>query len=150
MLAELAAANAAFAIIKQAFQNTGELASAGNALVNYFDNKNALQKKANARGNRSDLEEFLALEQLKRQEEELKDMMIYCGRPGLWQDWIQFQAQAARSRKEVEAEQVRKRARRLHKLYVAFEWSLIVVVVVCLVIGLFYFAWFLKTYKGSM
>lgn len=150
MLAELAAANAAFAIIKQAFQNTGELASAGNALVSYFNNKNALQKKANARGNRSDLEEFLALEQLKRQEEELKNLMIYSGRPGLWQDWIQFQAQAARSRREAEAEQVRKRRARLRKIYVAAEWGLVAVATVCLTIALFYAAWFIKTYKGNV
>ena len=26
--------------------------------------------------------------------------MIYCGRPGLWQDWMGFQAKAARDRKD--------------------------------------------------
>ena len=150
MLAELAAANAAFSIIKQAFQNTGELVSAGNALVSYFDSKSALQKKANAKGNRSDLEEFLALEQLRQQEDELKNMMIYSGRPGMWQDWIKFQAQAARARREAEAEEVRKRLRRNAKIYRAFEWGLAITTGICLLIALFYLAWFIKMYRGGL
>lgn len=150
MLAELAAANAAFSIIKQAFQNTGEIVSAGNALVSYFDSKNALQKKANAKGNRSDIEEFLALEQLRQQEDELKDMMIYSGRPGMWQDWVKFQAQAARARREAEAEEVRKRLKRNERIYLAFEWGLAITVGVCVLIALFYLAWFIKTYKGGL
>jgi hypothetical protein len=124
MIAELAAANAAYAVIKTCLQNTGELASAGQALVSYFDNKNALQKKANSKGGGSDLQEFMALEQLKQQEEELKQMMIYSGRPGLWQDWINFQAQAARGRREAALEETRKKARRNAMLYHAFEWAL--------------------------
>jgi len=41
----------------------------------------------------------MALEQLKEKEEELKKMMIYLGRPGLWQDWQAFQAEARKSRR---------------------------------------------------
>ena len=124
MIAELAAANAAFAVIKTALQNTGELASAGQALVSYFDNKSAIQKKANAKGNRSDIEEFMALEQLKQQEEEMKQMMIYAGRPGLWQDWVRFQAEAARGRREAALEETRRKVRRDAKIYQIFEWAL--------------------------
>jgi hypothetical protein len=43
MLAELAAANAAFQIIKAAVKNGGEILSAGQSLLEYFDNKNKLQ-----------------------------------------------------------------------------------------------------------
>ena len=39
----------------------------------------------------------MALEQIKEKEAELKKMMIYLGRPGLWQDWQQFQAEARKS-----------------------------------------------------
>jgi len=100
MLVELAAANAAFAVIKEAISNSGELMSAGKALVDWFDAKSSLQKKVEEKpyDQRSDLEEFFALEQLKRQQEELKQLMIYQGRPGLWDDWLLFQAQAKRKR----------------------------------------------------
>jgi hypothetical protein len=100
MLVEIAAANAAFAVIKEAIQNSGELVSAGKAIAEWFDAKSSLQKKVEAKpyDQRSDLEEFFALEQLKQQQEELKQMMIYQGRPGLWDDWLMFQAEAKRKR----------------------------------------------------
>ena len=44
----------------------------------------------------------MALEELKQKEEELKQIMIYVGRPGLWADWQKFQAQARKARREQE------------------------------------------------
>ena len=38
--------------------------------------------------------------------------MIYCGRPGMWTDWQQFQAQAARNRKSKIKEDAKQRYRR--------------------------------------
>ena len=49
-----------------------------------------------------DLEEFMALEEIKQKEEELKQIMIYVGRPGLWADWQKFQAEARKSRRHAE------------------------------------------------
>lgn len=125
MLAELAAANAAFAVIKTAIKNSGEIVNAGESLFKYFDAKDSLQKKSNKKGNRSDLQEFMALETLRQQEERLREEMIYAGRPGLWQDWLQFQAKAARARKEREREEQRKRLRRIEALKTFGYWSLI-------------------------
>ena len=96
MLAELAIANAAFAVIKETVANGGDIMAAGKHLFSFFDNKAAIAKKANASG--SDSEAFFALEQIKQSEEELKELMIYCGRAGLWDDWLQFQAEAKRKR----------------------------------------------------
>lgn len=117
MLVELAAANAAFAVIKEAISNSGELMQAGKAVAEWFDAKSSLQKKVEGKpyDQRSDLEEFFALEQLKQQQEELKQMMIYQGRPGLWDDWLMFQAEAKRkrdaeARRIVLEEQARKEA----------------------------------------
>ena len=57
-------------------------------------------KKKKARGaGGADLDEFMALEQIREKENELKQMMIYLGRPGLWQDWQAFQAEARKSRR---------------------------------------------------
>ena len=83
MLAELAAANAAFAVIKQAVRNGKEIAAAGSAIAEFVGAKEKLQSKAAKKGNGSDLEEFMALEQIREKEEELKQMMIILGRPGL-------------------------------------------------------------------
>jgi hypothetical protein len=107
MLLELAAANAAFSVIKEAVANSGDIMNAGQALFQYFDNKAVIQKKANEKGgsDRGDLEEFMALEQLKKQEEELKQMMIYQGRAGLWTDWLKFQLDAKKRREAAERDE---------------------------------------------
>lgn len=96
MLAELAAANAAFAIIKEAIGNGRELASAGKQVADFALAKDGLQKKINSKksSGADPLAEFMALEQIKQKEDELKQIMIYSGRPGLWRDWKKFQADA--------------------------------------------------------
>ena len=109
MLAELAAANAAFAVIKQAVSNGKEIAAAGSAIAEFVGAKEKLQAKAAKKGGGSDLEEFMALEKIKEQEEQLKQIMIYAGRPGLWHDWQRFQAKARVARREAEIAAVAKR-----------------------------------------
>jgi hypothetical protein len=116
MLAELAIANAAFSVIKETIQNGGDILSAGQHLFSYFDNKAVIQKKAREGGMKSDLEEFMALEQLKKQETELRQMMIYQGRGGLWDDWQQFQVEARKKREKAEAEAKVKRMKRIEAL----------------------------------
>jgi hypothetical protein len=100
MIAEIAAANAAFAVIKGALANGKELHQLGSRVFDYFDNKAKIQESANKKGGGSDLEEFMALEQMRQQEEELRERMVYAGRPGMWADWQKFQAAAARRRRE--------------------------------------------------
>ena len=109
MLAELAAANAAFQVIKATIKNSGEIIQAGQAVFDYFDNKSKLQEKLadKPQKQRSDLEEFFALEQLKQQEKELKELMIYAGRPGLWDDWLAFQKQARQRRQDEERQRIK-------------------------------------------
>lgn len=127
MIAELAAANAAFQVIKAALANGKELSAIGGRVFDYFDNKAKLQEKATQKGGgaeRSDMEEFMALEQLKAQEEHLRESMVYAGRAGMWDDWVKFQAQAARRRrenKEAVARAIVLRKKRMEKMveYVA-------------------------------
>ena len=109
MLAELAAANAAFAVIKQAVSNGKEIAAAGSAIAQFVGAKEKLERKAQQKGGGSDLEEFLALEKIKEQEKQLKELMIYTGRPGMWNDWQRLQAKARVARREAEVAAARKR-----------------------------------------
>ena len=109
MLAELAAANAAFAVIKQAVSNGKDIAAAGSAIAEFVGAKEKLQQKAQRKGGGSDLEEFMALEKIKEQEDQLKQIMIYAGRPGLWGDWQRFQAKARIARREAQEAAIRKR-----------------------------------------
>jgi len=111
MLAELAAANAAFSVIKQAVQNSGDLARAGTAIAKFVGAKEDLEKKVAGKSKSSvggsDLQAFLALEQVKEAEYQLKQIMIYTGRPRLWSDWQAFQAKCRTERREAQ-----KKARR--------------------------------------
>jgi hypothetical protein len=129
MLLELAAANAAFAVIKEAVQNSGDLMAAGESLFKFFDSKAELQKKAQSSNgsDRGDLEAFMALEQLKKNEEELKEMMIYQGRAGLWTDWLKFQLDAKKRREAVEREKVLKKQRIIQRIKDIFMIILVVV-----------------------
>ena len=103
MLAELAIANAAFGVIKETIANGGDIMAAGQHIFKFFDSKSEISKKANASG--SDSEAFFALEQIKQNEKDLQEMFIYQGRAGLWDDWLQFQADAKRKR-EAEARRI--------------------------------------------
>jgi hypothetical protein len=116
MLAEIAAANASFAVIKGALANGKELHQLGSRVFDYFDNKAKIQEKATQKGGGSDLEEFMALERLKQQEEELRERMVYAGRPGMWDDWVKFQAAAARRRREAQEAAKRERILRAARL----------------------------------
>lgn len=122
MLVELAAANAAFQVIKEAVNNGGDIMAAGQKLFTYFDSKNAIQKKAEG-GN--DMEAFAALEQIKTQEAELKRMMVYHGRAGLWDDWLKFQAEAKHKRIAAEKAELRAAAARKAKMWAVAGWSFI-------------------------
>lgn len=116
MIAELAAANAAFNVIKAALANGKELSALGGRVFDYFDNKAKIQEQATQKGGGSDLQEFMALEQLRQQEEELRERMVYAGRPGLWDDWVRFQAQAAKRRREAKEAAKRAKAERAERL----------------------------------
>ena len=108
MLAEIAAANAAFSVIKKAIQNTGDITKAGKAIGEFVFAKDMLKKTGERKKNSiwskalgreaSDLEEFMALEELKQKEDELRSMMQIYGRGGLWNDYIKFQAEARKNR----------------------------------------------------
>ena len=129
MLVELAAANAAFAVIKETIANGGDILAAGQHVFSYFDNKSAIQKKAAEGGNKSDMEEFMALEQLKRQEEQLRELMIYMGRPGLWTDWLKFQSDAKKRRDAAARAEELKRQKFFDQMKTIGLWSAVAVMI---------------------
>jgi len=132
MIAEIAAANAAFAVIKGALANGKELHQLGSRVFDYFDNKAKIQENATKKGGGSDLEEFMALEQLRQQEEELRERMVYAGRPGMWGDWQKFQAAAARKRREAKEEAEREAQKRKENLAQLVEYIAIGIAAVIL------------------
>ena len=130
-MVELAAANAAFQVIKETVQNGGDIMAAGQKLFDYFDNTSKIQKKAESD---NDMEAFAALEQIKNNEAELKRMMVYHGRAGLFEDWLKFKKEAKQKRDAAEKAAARKKAARVEKAWAIVMWSAVFVVVCSLVI----------------
>lgn len=131
MLVELAAANAAFAVIKEAVSNTGDLMNAGKALSQLFDSEATLRKRLLDKSGdtiNTDAEEFFALEQIKVQKEEIEQAITYYGRPGLINDWRMFQAKAAKQRKEAQEEEIRRKLRRRGKIIEGMWWGSLAIV----------------------
>ena len=125
MLAELAAANAAYAVIKETIANGGDILAAGASVFTFFDNKSELAKKANS----SDSEAFFALEVIKQNEQQLKELMIYIGRAGLWDDWLAFQVEARRKREAEAREVLLKKNRQIQLIKDIINTSLAIILV---------------------
>ena len=129
----MAAANAAFAIIKKTIQNTGDLTRCGRAISDLIIAKEELKRKGDKKRKGSirkgDLEEFIALEKLKQQENELRSWMQLYGRAGLYRDWQEFQAKARKERRVQEELARRRRAEIMEILGLGFVSLLIAAMV---------------------
>ena len=138
MIAELAAANAAYDVIKKSIENGQEIYEAADAMAKYFGLKQEIQRKAHEHGYKSDLEAFMAAEQLKAQEDELKQMMVWQGRGSMWEDWLQYQAEMKRSREEEKQKQTRAKMKRKKMLVDGLIIGFAIVTVIA-AIGLFFY-----------
>ena len=147
MLAELAIANAAFGVIKETIANGGDIMAAGQHIFKFFDNKSKLVQKASQSG--SDSEAFFALEQIKQHEAALQELFIYQGRPGLWDDWLKFQAEAKRKREAEAREIVLAQIKRKEMLWAWINGFLIIASVVTGVVIVAGLIWLVVT-KGQV
>ena len=123
MLAEIAAANAAFNIIKSALSNGKELYDVSAQATQYFDNKSAIVKKAQKGGGKEELQCFMELEKIKEQEEWLKEYMIYAGRADMYKDWLQFQAECKRARDKEERMRKHRKAKNIALFWTILLWG---------------------------
>ena len=147
MLAELAIANAAFGVIKETIANGGDIMAAGQHIFKFFDNKSKLVQKASQSG--SDSEAFFALEQIKQHEAALQELFIYQGRPGLWDDWLKFQAEAKRKRNAEAREIVLAQMKRKELMWAWINGILIIASVVTGVVIVAGLIWLVIT-KGQV
>lgn len=110
MLEMLAAANAAYAIIKKTVENGREISAAGAAIGNFISAEDQLQQDLHKRKNSlwtnflgkqdNDLEEFMALEEIRRKKDQLREFMQLYGRANLYQDYLAHCSEARKRRKQ--------------------------------------------------
>ena len=119
MLAEIAMANAAYGVIKSAISNGRDLAQCGKSISDFLSAEDGLKDKAEhdkksifnkvMGKDTNDFESFLALDQIKEQRRQLESHMRLYGRPGLYDSWVEYQAQARKARKEAERKRIKDR-----------------------------------------
>lgn len=110
-IAAIKIANEAIGAIKEFAGHVSSVGEMGPQLTKLADAKEELEKKAKD----GDTQCFFELEKIKRHEAEVKQMFIYNGRPGLWDDYCKFVANRKQmkenERKRVEAKKLaRKKA----------------------------------------
>ena len=144
-IAAIKIANEAVAAVKEMCGNIQSVGQMGPQLTKLADAKEELQKKAEE----GSMEHFFELEKIRQQEAEIKQLFIYQGRAGLWEDYQTFM----RTRKELKQkerkriEQAKARKKRLIK-----EWSIGIAVTIAALsaIGLCaYFLYWIITTKGK-
>ena len=117
----LVVANSAFAIIKKTIENSRDIANAGNAIANFVGAEDKLRKELERKRNSiwtkflgredNDLEEFMALEQIRVKKAKLAEFMQLYGRPNLYIDYVAFCTEARVNRKKMLNEQAKAKAR---------------------------------------
>ena len=130
MIAELAAFNAAFGVVKGFIANGRELHDCFGQIgqmVNAKEDLKLRQQKNTKSLFASAAEAFMALEQIQKAEQELQDFMVYYGRAGLWDDFIVFQAKARKARLEAKNAHTQKINQRMHYAGLAVSCVLVAV-----------------------
>ena len=110
MLAELAIANAAFAVIKTTLANGKEIADAGSSLTKYFGASQSIQQKAKM-GTGDVLAAYQAKQAIEKQEKELEWMLNKQSIQGYYK-YCQFRDEFFRKQKALAVKQ-RVRAKKI-------------------------------------
>jgi len=136
LIAELAAFNAGFAVVKQCIANGRELGDAMNAIGQMVSAKEDLKRRGEKKKKNflsvlggkteNDFEEFMALEKINETEKELISMMRLYGRPGLYEDWVRFQAEARKKRREEETARKRQKAKNMEYFAIFLAVAMVV------------------------
>ena len=107
-IAAVKIANEAIGAIKEFAGHVDSVGQMGSHLTKLADAKDEIEKKAKD----GDMDAFMALEDIKRHETEIKNMFIYSGRPGLWEDYCKFINNRKQMRANAQKREAAKKARR--------------------------------------
>ena len=149
ILETIAAANAAYSVIRTCIQNGKEgadlMSSVGKFLTAEDDLKQAVQKKKSSPltaitgGEEGDWEEFQALENIKEKRRELESYIRLYGKPGQWDRWLQWQVEARKQRAAARraAEKAREERNEMMATVLAIALAVSVVAVAIYYLGVY-------------
>tara|TARA_Y100000114_G_scaffold46289_1_gene41984 strand:- start:1560 stop:2009 length:450 start_codon:yes stop_codon:yes gene_type:complete len=108
-IAAVELANQAINGIKELASHVTSVGQMGKQLTQLADAHDELEKESE----QGSMEAFWALENIKKKEYEIKQLFIYAGRPGLWDDYQTFiRNRKEMKRKAAERERLKKLAKR--------------------------------------
>ena len=150
-LAVIGAANAAIGQIKTLIGHGSDISAMGRQLGAILTAEETLKAQGERKKrslfsaalgkDENSFEEFLHLDKLKEARKEIESMMRLYGRPGLYDDWVKFQAKERVRKREEAEEQAKARA----FLVNVFQWFLVVLIIGAGCTGLIWWAW---TFSG--
>lgn len=144
-IAAIKIANEAIGAIKEFAGHISSVGEMGPQLTKLADSKEQIEKKAKD----GDMDAFFALEDIRRKEEEIKQMFIYQGRAGLWDDYQTFM----RNRQELKKKAIeREKAKKLAKskaIKNALLYGAVGVAILGVVGGAVAFIAFLISFRGK-
>ena len=144
-IAAIKIANEAIGAIKEFAGHVESVGAMGKDLTKLADAKEELEKKAKD----GDMECFFELEKIKQHEAEVKQMFIYNGRPGLWDDYCRFIANR-KQMKENERKRIAAQKTRRKKLIKDWSIGIAITVGVLSAVGICgYFLYWLISVKGK-
>jgi len=125
MIAEIAAANVALGVITQALKHGKDLGEIAGTCADYFNNKAILARSSNKKGSRTQIQHFMELEKLRKQEIKLKEVMIYqSGDPEMWNRWLLFQSECKRLRARQEHSKKRQKDSEMEEVMMWLKYSM--------------------------
>jgi len=144
-IAAIKIANEAIGAIKEFAGHIQSVAEMGPQLTKLADAKEELEKKAKD----GDMECFFELEKIRQREAEIKQMFIYQGRAGLWDDYCKFIANRKQLKENERKRIAEAKARRKKQIK---EWSIGIGVALAVLsaVGLIgYIFYWIVTTKGK-
>jgi len=144
-IAAIKIANEAIGAIKEFAGHIQSVGEMGPQLTKLADAKEQIEKDAKA----GDMEAFFELEKIRNKEAEIKQMFIYQGRAGLWDDYQKFM-QNRKQLKENERKRIAEAKKRRQKQIKDWSIGIGVTLAVLSAVGLIgYIFYWIVTTKGK-
>ena len=144
-IAAIKIANEAIGAIKEFAVHIQSVGEMGPQLTKLADAKEQIEKDAKA----GDMEAFFELEKIRNKEAEIKQMFIYQGRAGLWDDYQKFM-QNRKQLKENERKRIAEAKKRRQKQIKDWSIGIGVTLAVLSAVGLIgYIFYWIVTTKGK-
>ena len=145
-IAAVKIANDAIGAIKEFAGHIHSVGELGPQLTKLADAKETIERKAKD----GDMEAFFALEKINRHEAEIKQLFIYSGRPGLWDDYQKFIANR-KQLKENERKRIEQAKARKRKQIKEWTTGIVVTIAALSAVGIFgYILYWLIVTKGKL